>query len=42
MKCPHCNSRLISGSPKAVAGVDVIIIYCGACQKVLGAVNAAN
>ena len=40
MKCPYCNSASVSGNRRQVSGVDVIIIYCGACQKVLGAVNA--
>ncbi len=39
MKCPHCNSGAISGSRRTVAGVSVIIISCGSCHKVLGAVN---
>jgi len=40
MKCPHCNSGAISGNRRQIEGVNVIIIYCGSCQKVLGAASA--
>ncbi len=39
MKCPHCNATSVVGRRRNIMGVRVVMIICGSCQKVLGAVN---
>ncbi len=38
-KCPHCGSKEITGTKRSRAGVRIVLIVCGGCGAVLGAVN---
>ena len=41
MRCPHCGSGAgrLSSTEKTIGSVNVIVIYCSACLKIVGVVN---
>jgi hypothetical protein len=40
MKCGFCNAVAITSMRDSMSGVQLVIVYCGSCQAVLGPARA--